>query len=75
MKPYPMKSVVIDHAEYRYFYTVEKLYSNGEGRYRVFIMDPDAPVVYETVIRTFIAWLPVRVSDYIETRIGVAVPF
>ena len=74
MRPYPMKSVIIDNAEYRYFYTVEKLYSNGDGRYRVVIMDPDAPAVYETVIKTFIA-LPFRVSEYIETRIGVAIPF
>ena len=75
MKSYKLKSVVIDGQEYQYFYFVEKYYANGDGKYRVFIMDPDGPAVYETVIKDYITLLEYRVKELLTTQIGIAVPF
>jgi hypothetical protein len=75
MKNYKLKRIVIDGIEYQYFYFVEKYYSNGNGRYRVFILDPDAPAVYETVIKEYITLLEYRIKELLENQIGIAVPF
>lgn len=75
MTNYKLKSVIIDGLEYQYFYFVEKLYSNGTGRYRVFTIDPDAPAVYETVFKCYHYQIPEKVIAFIELAVGVTVPF
>ena len=75
MKLHNLKRIVIDNCEYQYFYMVEKYYANGNGRYRVFIIDPDAPGIYETVIKDYITLLPYRIKTFIENQIGITVAF
>ena len=54
MKKYhDLKTVVINHISINYFYTREKNDVNGNPRYRVFILDPDAPAVIEKTVKTY----------------------
>ena len=75
MKRHDIKTVIIDHVEYQYFYTVENVYKNGDFKYHVFIMDPESPVIYDVIIKTYVTLLPYRVKAFIENTIGVTVPF
>ena len=53
MKKYhDLKTVVSDHIAIHYFYVKEKNDTNGNPRFRVYIIDPDAPTVYETIFKT-----------------------
>lgn len=63
-----LKSVVIDCIEYKYFYTREKNDRNGNARYRVYIIDVDAPAVYERIIKTYES----AIKDYIKRTITEA---
>ena len=53
MKIHDIKNVIIDNMTYSYFYIREKNDRNGNPRYRVYIIDPDAPAVYEVIARTY----------------------
>lgn len=46
MKAHDMKTLVINCQAINYFYKREKNDINGNPRFRVYIMDHDAPVVY-----------------------------
>lgn len=63
-KIHDLKTVVIDNIAYNYFYTAEKSDHCGNPRYRVFIIDPDGPAVYETILKTYC--LSEAVRFYIE---------
>ena len=52
-KTHDLKTVVIDHIAINYFYTREKNDINGNSRYRVYIIDPDGPAVYERIFKTY----------------------
>lgn len=75
MKKHDLKSVVIACNEYSFFYVREKNDVNGNARYRVFIIDPDGPAVYETILRCYESAIPERVAAFIENVTGVTVPF
>lgn len=66
MKIYDLKTVVINHIAINYFYTREKNDINGNPRFRVFIMDPDANAVYVKIFKTYESLIPERVRAFIE---------
>lgn len=65
-KIHDLKTAVIDHIAINYFYTREKNDVNGNPRYRVYIMDPDAPAVYETILKCYECQIPELVKMFIE---------
>lgn len=65
-KAHTLKTVVINHIEINYFYTREKNDVNGNPRYRVYIMDPDAPTVYETIVKTYESLIKDAVIAFVE---------
>lgn len=75
MNIHDLNSAIIDGQRFYYFYTREKNDRNGNPRYRVFITDPDAPAVYETIFKCYHSQIPERVTSFIETAAGVTVPF
>lgn len=52
-KDHVLNTVVVDHIAIQYFYTKEKNDINGNSRFRVYIMDPDAPRVYERIFKCY----------------------
>lgn len=52
-KTHDLKTVIIDHIAINYFYTREKNDVNGNPRYRVYIIDPEGPAVYERIFKTY----------------------
>ena len=54
-----------------YFYTKEKPDPNGNPRYRVYIMDPDAPAVYETIAKCYECQIKDHVTSFIEMAVNV----
>ena len=65
-KTHGLKTVIIDHIAVNYFYIREKNDRNGNARYRVYIMDPDAPAVYETIFKCYECQISELVKRYIE---------
>ena len=49
-----------------YFYTKEKADRNGNPRFKVYIMDPDAPAVYESIIKCYESQIKEHVTSFIE---------
>ena len=52
-KTHDLKTVIINHTAINYFYTREKNDINGNPRYRVYIIDPEGPAVYERIFKTY----------------------
>ena len=52
-KTHDLKTIVIDHIAINYFYTREKNDINGNPKYRAYIIDPEAPAVYERIFKTY----------------------
>ena len=75
IKTHNLQSVVIDHNLFSFFYIREKNDINGNSRFRVYIIDPDAPAVYETIFKCYESQIPKRVKNHIEKHIGINVPF
>lgn len=65
-KIHDLKTVVINHIAINYFYAREKNDVNGNPRYRVYIMDPDAAAVYETIFKCYECQIARRVEIFIE---------
>ena len=65
-KCHALKTVVSDHVAINYFYTREKNDRNGNPRYRVYIIDPDAPTVYETICKTYEGLICAHVLAFVE---------
>lgn len=65
-KAHNLKTAVINHIEINYFYIREKNDVNGNARYRVYIIDPDAPTVYETIIKAYETQIKDHVIMFIE---------
>lgn len=66
MKTYDIKTVVVNNIEYNYFYIREKNDRNGNPRYRVYIIDPDTPAVYEVIVKTYDGLIKNWVIKFIE---------
>ena len=67
MKKYhDLKTVVSDHIAINYFYVREKNDTNGNPRFRVYIIDPDAPAVYETIFKTYEGLISSHVLAFVE---------
>lgn len=75
MRTHEFKTVIIDGNEYKWFYYIEKVLNSGKCRCQVFILDPDGPAVYQVVIRSYLCVLHIDVKHYIESQIGVTIPF
>ena len=65
-KTHDLKTVIVNHIAINYFYTRERNDVNGNPRFRLYIIDPDAPAVYETIVKTYEGLLPEAVKRYIE---------
>ena len=63
-KVHDLKTVVVNHIAFNYFYTKEKNDVNGNPRYRVYIIDPDGPAVYERIFKTYC--LETSIKNYLE---------
>ena len=75
LKNHDLKTAVIAGYEYSFFYTREKNDINGNPRYRVFIIDPDGPAVYETILKCYECHIPERVATFIDSTLGIKLPF
>lgn len=53
LKIHDVKTAVFDGRRVQYFWKREKNTINGAPRYRVYIIDNDAPAVYETIITDY----------------------
>lgn len=65
-KIHDLKTVIVNHIAINYFYIREKNDVNGNARYRVFIIDPDAPAVYEKIFKCYECQIKDRVIMFIE---------
>lgn len=66
MKIHHMKTIIVNGLSFSYFYTKEKPDKNGNARFRVYIIDPDAPAVYETICKTYEALICDHVREFVE---------
>lgn len=65
-KTHELNTVVVNHIAYDFFYTKEKKDTNGNSRFRVYIIDPDGPAVYETIIKCYECQLKELVTMFME---------
>jgi hypothetical protein len=66
MKAHDLKTVTVNHAEIKYFYTREKNDRNGNPRFKIYIIDPESLAVYETIARTYDGLIDKFVIDFVE---------
>lgn len=66
IKLHDLKTIVCDNIAIRYFYIREKNDVNGNPRFRVYIIDPDAATVYETIVKTYESLIPERVEMFVK---------
>lgn len=69
MKTHDLKTVIVNHESINYFYTREKNDINGNPRFRVYIIDSDAPAVYEFIVKTYESLIGDAVKNRIEKGI------
>ena len=65
-KIYDLKTVCVNSISINYFYIREKNDINGNPRFRVFIIDPDGPAVYEQIAKTYES----LIENYVKTFIS-----
>ena len=68
IKAHDLKTVVLDHSAIQYFYKREKNDINGNPRFRVFIIDPEAPAIYESIAKTYEGLIKEYVINFITRR-------
>lgn len=66
LKTHDLKAIIINHIAINYFYTREKNDIYGNSRFRVYIIDPDAPAVYETIFKCYESQIPEYIEMFIE---------
>lgn len=65
-KVHDLKQITVNNNKYQYFYTREKNDINGNPRWRVYIIDNDAPAVYEQIFKCYDGQIAGRVASFIE---------
>ena len=65
-KSHDLKTAIVNNLSINYFYAREKNDRNGNPRYRVFILDPDGPAVYETIFKTYEGLIAGQVKKFLE---------
>lgn len=65
-KQHSLNTVVVDNIAVQYFYTKEKRDVNGNSRFRVYIIDPDAPMVYERIFKCYESQIPECVAVFVD---------
>lgn len=65
-KTHELHRVVVNSIQVNYFYTKEKKDINGNSRFRVHILDPEAPAVYETIFKCYESQIKELVIMFIE---------
>lgn len=66
MKNHDLHTVIINHIPVNYFYHREKNDINGNPRFRVYIIDPEAPTVYEKIFKCYESQISERVKMFVE---------
>ena len=66
MKTHNLKTIITNGLSINYFYTKEKADKNGNPRFRVYIIDPDGPAVYETICKTYESLICDHVRAFVE---------
>lgn len=65
-----LHTVIVDHHEIKYFYKKEKRDINGNARFRVYIIDPDAPEIVETIFKCYESQIESQVKRFTEAAIN-----
>ena len=66
MKMHELKTTIVNGQYISYFYTKEKADKNGNSRFRVYIIDPDGPAIYETICKSYEALICDHVRQFVE---------
>ena len=75
IKIHNLKSVVIEGMSFDFFAIRIQCDQCGNSRFRVYIIDPDAPAVHETIFKCQEFQIPDRVKNFILDEIGIPLPF
>ena len=70
LKIHHLKTVRTNSISISYFYTKEKADSNGNPRFKIYVIDPDAPAVYETIVKCYESQIKAHVINFIETAVN-----
>ena len=70
LKMHHLKTVRNNGMSISYFYTKEKADRNGNPRFKIYVMDPDAPAVYETIVKCYESQIKEHVISFIETAVA-----
>ena len=71
LKMHHLKTVRIDGLAIEFFYTKEKADQNGNPRFKVYVIDPDAPAVYETIVKCYESQIKEHVTSFIERAAAI----
>lgn len=66
---YNLKTVKANYETIPYFYKREKCDACGNSRFRVYILDSDAPIVYEKIFKCQEFQIPQCVINFVETAV------
>ena len=70
LKIHHLKTVRTSGLSISYFYTKEKADPNGNPRFKVYVIDPDAPAVYETIVKCYESQIEEHVTSFIERAVA-----
>ena len=63
-----LQTVIVDGLAISYFYKHAKNDINGNPRFNIFIIDPEAPAVYETTFKCYDGQIKENVIRFIEAN-------
>jgi len=66
LKTHELHFVIVNHIQWNYHFHKEKRDINGNSRFRVFIIDPEGPAVYERIFKCYAFEIGSVVQNYIE---------